>query len=157
MTDENAGNIADQTRKRGKPFAPGNPGGGRRHGSRNKATRVLDAMAESEAREILKKAIELAKAGDMRAIDILLARIWAPRKGRPVTFTLPPIATAQDVLAGLQAVIEATGRGELTPDEASVVAGLIETKRKALETVELEQRLAKLEEAHELQTKGSKR
>ncbi len=36
--------------------------------------------------------------------------------------------------------------GELTPDEANAVAGVIEVKRRAIETIELEERLRKLEE-----------
>jgi hypothetical protein len=35
--------------------------------------------------------------------------------------------------------------GEITPDEANAVASVIETKRKAIETQELEQRVAALE------------
>ena len=38
------------------------------------------------------------------------------------------------------------GSGDLAPDEAAVVAGLREAKRKAIETVELERRLAALEQ-----------
>jgi hypothetical protein len=36
--------------------------------------------------------------------------------------------------------------GEITPDEASVIAGVLEAKRKAIETVQLEERVAKLEQ-----------
>jgi hypothetical protein len=36
--------------------------------------------------------------------------------------------------------------GELAPDEAAVIAGVLEAKRKAIETGDLERRLAALEE-----------
>jgi hypothetical protein len=36
--------------------------------------------------------------------------------------------------------------GELTPDEATMIGSVIEMKRRAIETVELEQRLRALEE-----------
>ena len=36
--------------------------------------------------------------------------------------------------------------GEITPDEAAVAASVIETKRKALETEELDRRVAVLEQ-----------
>jgi hypothetical protein len=63
-------NNGDQTAPSGR-FAPGNPGGrGRKEGSRNKATLILDAIADGEAQEVLRKASEAAKAGDLRAIDI---------------------------------------------------------------------------------------
>lgn len=150
FTDAPANN-GDQTARDGR-FAPGNPGGpGRKEGSRNKATLILDALADDDAKEILRKAIEKAKGGDVRAIEMILARVWPPRKSRPVNFELPSMANASDIMAGLQAVLDATAKGELTPDEASVIGGLIETKRKAIETVEIEQRLAKLEAAQDAQ------
>jgi hypothetical protein len=36
-------------------------------------------------------------------------------------------------------------RGEITPDEAATIAGVIELKRKSIETVEIERRLTELE------------
>ena len=36
--------------------------------------------------------------------------------------------------------------GELTPDEAATIAGVIELKRRSIETVEIERRLATLEQ-----------
>ena len=46
-----------------------------------------------------------------------------------------------------------SGRGgELTTDEGSAVAGLIEPKRKAIETVELEARLIALEHAAQFES-----
>jgi hypothetical protein len=37
--------------------------------------------------------------------------------------------------------------GELTPDEATAVAGVLEIKRRAIETVDIDERLRKVEEA----------
>jgi hypothetical protein len=45
--------------------------------------------------------------------------------------------------------VPATARGQITPDEAALVASLLEVKRRAIETVELEGRLTKLEAAKE--------
>jgi hypothetical protein len=39
----------------------------------------------------------------------------------------------------------AMARGEITPSEAATVAGVLDVKRRALELVELEQRVAALE------------
>ena len=36
--------------------------------------------------------------------------------------------------------------GEITPDEAETIAGVLEAKRRAIETVEIERRLQVLEE-----------
>src|SRR4029077_11563592 len=99
-------------------FEPGGPGGpGRPAGSRNAATVLLDKLAEGEAEAVLQKVMEAAKAGDMRAADIILGRIWPARKGRPVSLKLPPIKTAHDIVAAVGAVADAVGAGEITADE----------------------------------------
>jgi hypothetical protein len=68
-------------------------------------------------------------------------------KSAPVRLALPPIATAADVQAALGAVIAEMAKGELAPDEAQMIAGILEAKRKAIETTEIEARLARLETA----------
>lgn len=127
-------------------FQPGNPGGpGRKEGSRNAATLILDAMADGEAEAVLRQVLDAAKGGDPKACEIILSRVWPARKGRAVRLDLPAIKSAPDVLAALAAVVEATGRGDITTDEAAAVAGVLELKRRAIETVEIEARLARLE------------
>jgi len=131
---------------RGKPFKKGHPGGpGRPNGSRNRASIALDKMAEGEAKEIALKLIEKAKDGDMRAAELVLQRVWPVRRGRPVTLSLPAIETVQDVVTALGLVATAVGAGELTPEEGASVAAVLEIKRKAIETADLEARIAKLE------------
>jgi hypothetical protein len=127
-------------------FKPGNPGGpGRPAGSRNKATIALDQIADDAGKDILDMMIEAAKGGDMRAADLVLSRIWPVRKGRPIALTLPAIQSAADVVAAVGAVADAVGAGDITPDEGQAVAAILEAKRKAIETVELESRVAALE------------
>lgn len=134
-------------KSRGKPFQPGNPGGpGRPEGSRNKATLLLDKMAGDDAEAVLRKQLELAKNGDQRAAEIVLSRVWPARKSRPVSLALPAISTAADVVAALGTVAGAMADGELTPDEAQAVSAVLEGKRRAIETVELEARITALEQ-----------
>ena len=103
----------------GRPFEPGNPGGpGRPEGSRNKATIALDKIASDAGKDILKKMVEAAKGGDLRAAELVLSRLWPPRKGRPVTIELPPIDNAADIVTALGAVADAVTSGDVTPDEA---------------------------------------
>lgn len=64
----------------------------------------------------------------------------------PVALELPPVACAADLVPALAAVVGAVGRGELTPEEGRAVAGLLEAQRRAVETAELERRVAALEE-----------
>ena len=60
-------------RPRGRPFAKGN--GGRKLGSRNRATLLADALLEGEQEELIRKGIELAKAGDPQMLKFFLDRI----------------------------------------------------------------------------------
>jgi hypothetical protein len=41
------------------------------------------------------------------------------RKGRPVTFELPPVETPSDITKALGTVAKGMAEGELTPDEAT--------------------------------------
>jgi hypothetical protein len=57
----------------------------------------------------------MANAGDSLAKRLCLERIIPPRKDRPISFEAPAIATAADALKALGALIEAVGRGKITP------------------------------------------
>lgn len=135
-------NIGD-----GGRFAPGNRHGrGRPAGSRNNATLALDEIAATEGESVLRKVLEQALEGDLRAAELLLARIWPVKRGRPVRLDLPATDTAAGIAAALGALVEAVATAEVTPEEAAPVGALLETKRRAIETAELEERLRKLEE-----------
>jgi hypothetical protein len=68
------------------------------------------------------------------------------RKGRPITLSLPFMSTPADVTAALSAIVSQMAEGEITPEEAAVAASVIETKRKALETEELDRRMTSIEQ-----------
>jgi hypothetical protein len=74
------------------------------------------------------------KYSDTLLIFMLKARRREKFAERPVRLRLPEIAGAQDVMKAQAATIEAMARGEITPDEAATIAGVLETKRKAIET-----------------------
>jgi len=101
---------------------------------------------------VVRAVIDAARHGDMTAARIVLDRLVPLRKGRPVEIELPPVKTAADVLAGLEAVLDHVAAGALTPEEGATVASILEQKRRALELVEIEQRVIVLE-----QTQGAKR
>jgi uncharacterized protein DUF5681 len=73
----------------------GNPAG-KLKGTRNKITLAVEALLDGEAETIIRKAIELAKDGDLAALRLCLDRIAPPRKDRPVLFELPPVSSAAD-------------------------------------------------------------
>lgn len=130
-------------------FAAGNSGNpsGRPCGARHAALLALDAIGAEGAEAVLGKVVEAARGGDMRAADILLRRLWPERKGRPIALTLPTLRASQDLAVALAVVADAMAAGEVTPEEAHAASAVLETWRKAVETVDIEQRLAALERA----------
>lgn len=142
------GNNAPTTR--GRPFEKGNPG--RPRGARHKSTVLAEKLMADDVEGVVKAVIDAARTGDMAAARIVLDRLVPVRKGRPVEIELPEVKTAADVLAAMAAVLDHVAEGEITPDEGATVAGILEVKRRTLETVDLEERIAALENA-----KGMKR
>ena len=132
-----------QKRPRGRPFAKGN--GGRTLGSRNRTTLLADALLDGEEEELVRKGIELAKAGDPQMLKFFLDRILS--KERPVKIDLPPIESRRDLTAGYAAIVKAVGAGEISPSEGSAVAGLLASIAKFIDDVEIGARLQRLEEA----------
>lgn len=92
-----------------------------------------------------RRAIKMAKGGDLSALRLCLERIIPPRKDRPVTFSLPPIGSPKDATTALSALLAAVASGNLTPVEASEIGKLVDGYVKAVEANELGERLAALE------------
>jgi hypothetical protein len=135
--------ITQEQRVRGRPFAPGYPG--RRPGSRNKASLAAEALLEGEAEALTRKAVEIALSGDTTALRLCLERLLPPRKDRPVSFQLPPLASARDAAQASAALLLAVAEGELTPLEAADLPKLLTSYVEALKTSDMEERLLALE------------
>ena len=136
-----------QTPGRFRKGQSGNPKG-RAAGSRNRVLVALDAIGAEGAEAVLRKTVEAAQSGDMRAAELLLSRVWPARKGRPVALPgLPAIETPADLARALGSVAEAVASGAITPDEGQAVAAVLEAQRRAVETAELAERIARLEDA----------
>jgi ethanolamine utilization microcompartment shell protein EutS len=101
---------------------------------------------EREGEAITRKAIERALEGDTTSLRLCMERIYPPRKSRPVTLALPKIETSDDVAKAQGTVIGAMAIGDITPEEANVVAGVLEAKRRSIETCEIEARMTVLEQ-----------
>jgi|SRR5208337_3116377 len=134
-------NPQPPSRPRGRPFEKGN--GGRRPGSKNRTTIVAEALLKGEEVALVRKAIELAKAGDGPMLKFLLDRILP--KERSVRVELPPMERADDAVDALGAIINAIGNGEIAPSEAAALATLVEVYARTINVHELESRLDKLE------------
>ncbi len=128
-----------------KPGQSGNPQG-RKLGSRNRVSVMVDGMFENEAQAIAETAILKAKEGDSAMLKALLDRICPPRKERPITLDLPSLVDATSIPDATRAIIEAAAKGDLEPGQAATMIQAISGHLKAIEVSALESRLARLEE-----------
>jgi Family of unknown function (DUF5681) len=122
----------------------GNPEG-RPPGSRNKATLLIEQLLDDATKDITKKAIELAKAGDSTALRLCMDRIVPARKDRHIAFKLPKMESPEHAVKAAAAIVEAVAGAELTPSEAAEMMKLVEAYTRILEAEDHEQRLRALE------------
>ena len=145
---ENPAGYRAKRKPRGRPFAPGVSGNpsGRPKGARAAAFAALDDLAVEAAPEVLQALIARALEGDPRAAELVFKRAWPERKGRPITVTLPVMTDAGGLAAGMAAVSTAMGSGDITPDEATAIAAVLDVQRRAIQLDDHEARLKALEE-----------
>jgi Family of unknown function (DUF5681) len=136
-----------QYRPCGKPWPKGQSGNpaGRRRGSRNKATLMAALYLDGESEGLVRKAVEMAYAGDPLALRLCLERTIAPRRDRPEPFRLPRVETAADLAPAMAAIMAAAARGVITTGQAAEMASVIATRLRALEADEFNQRLLTVE------------
>ena len=91
-----------------------------------RGTRAAEALLGGEAETLTRKAVELALAGDTTALRLCWERIAPPRRGAPISVSLPELTNSSDALAAINHIVQAVARGELTPDEGSRQAMRVE-------------------------------
>lgn len=128
-----------------KKGTSGNPRG-RREGSKNKATLLLQAMGEDAAVGILARVLRLAKTGDLQAAKLVLDRVWPVTRSKKLEGDMKPIQSIGDALAAGNAVLSALAGGEMSPEQSTAMLSLIGLNAKILETKILEDRVKALEE-----------
>jgi hypothetical protein len=129
------------SRVRGRPFEKGN--GGRKPGSKNRTTVVAEALLKGEEEALVRKAIELALAGDVPLLKFLLDRLLP--KQRSVQLEIPDMIRADNAVDALAAITKAVANGDIAPSEAAPLATLIDTYARAIKVQEHESRLDKVE------------
>ena len=129
------------------PFEKGESGNpaGRPRGSRNRATLLMEGLLADDAEAIGRKAIAMAKQGDMAAIRLCMDRLVPARKGEPVAFELPPLNKPADSVAAAAEIVAAVAAGELTPSEAAELAKVVDVYVRAIATTAFDERLTRLE------------
>ncbi len=131
----------------------GNPAG-RPRGSRNRAALAVEAQMEAFGEELARRAIELARSGNIAALRLCLDRVMPRGRGRPVCFAMPRLESAADVRAASTAVATAMAAGEMSPAEAMDVLRVIDQvvdllrKADAMEEAEVRRAAAPGPEQH---------
>lgn len=119
----------------------GNPAG-KPKGARDKRTELRELL-QPHAADLVKKAVELAKAGDTTALRICIDRCIPVVKAKDAPVDLPEL-TGTPTQQG-EAVMRAMALGQITPDEANAVMQVITAQVRIIEADELEKRIAALE------------
>lgn len=110
------------------------------------ATLLAIAAMEGELSDVVRVVIDAAKAGDMTAARLVVDKLIPATRERPLSITLPEVANAEDCAMAQAGVLAAVASGELLPGEGEALSGLIEHQRRSLETSQLAERLAAIEE-----------
>jgi len=96
--------------------------------------------------DLLGKSDALKAAANQCAKDV--APYLQPKvtqKDEALEIELPKMDTLADLVPALDRIMEAVSTGEISTDQGAKLSGIIETKRKAIETVEFDRRLSELE------------
>lgn len=130
-------------------------GAGRKPGTMNQRTAELAADILGSKKSPLEYLLEVMMDGEADQ----KRRDWAAEKAsayihprpasvaRPIQINIPSTATASEIPGAISDILQAVGRGEISPSEAEGVVSIIEAQRKALETAELLRRIEELEAA----------
>lgn len=128
-----------------KPGQSGNPKG-RPKGSRNPATLLALAAMEGELGDVVRVVLDAAKGGDMAAARLIVDKLVPATRERPINIDLPDIVGVDGCASAQSKVLNAVAAGDLLPSEGEALSGLIEQQRRSLETSELADRLAAIED-----------
>ena len=142
----------DRPAGRGKDgrFAKGNPGGpGRPRGTVRDATLALDQIGAEASGDLIKVAVDLARAGNIEALKMVLNRVWPMRAGRPLEIEAAPVRSVADLVPAATAITDAVLQGEMTPSEGREVSALLNMQCRMIDLIEIERRLKALEEKRE--------
>lgn len=123
----------------------GNPNG-RPKGSRNQATLLALAAMEGELDAVVRVVIDAAKGGDMAAARLVVDKLVPATRERPITISIPSITEVKDCATAQAKVLEAVACGDLLPGEGEAMSALVENHRRSLESTDLAERLAAIEE-----------
>ena len=94
------------------------------------------------ARELIRKGLELAKAGNVPFLKFFLERL--PRE-RQINIDVPPMKSADDAIDALGKIVSDIALGNITSGEGAGLATILNSYRVAINQAEFEKRLEALE------------
>jgi Family of unknown function (DUF5681) len=150
ISDGSDTNAKTQPERKGR-FRKGQSGNpaGRRRGSHNRKTLLMQQLFDGEGEALVRKAVEMGLAGDPTALRLCVERLVAPRRDRVVELDLPNLDGTADLPSVMRSVIRAGTEGRITPFEAQAFAQAVATAVEAIRTQYLEERLREVEETIE--------
>jgi len=124
----------------------GNPAG-RKPGSKNRQTLLDQALLEGEGEAIMRTLIDNAREGDKVALRLCAERLVprAKAEARVVPFELPPINSVHDLLPALSAIAAGVADGEISSAEAAALSAVVDRWTEAVQVVDFDERLKKVE------------
>lgn len=114
-------------------FASGNSG--RPAGTRNRATVLLEAIADEDLKAIMTKIVEKAKAGDLVAARLIFDRIAPAPRARALEIDLPGLDkpnVGDTLIATYARITQAVASGTITPSEAVELIAIVDAHRAAI-------------------------
>ncbi|GGA69114.1 hypothetical protein GCM10011521_04160 [Arenimonas soli] len=130
----------------GGKFVPGKSGNpaGRPKGSRNRLSVLRDSLVTAtEAREVVAKLVESAKAGDTQAASILMDRLWPKLKSQAPALAVP--LPDGDLADQAETVVREMAAGMIPVADAGQMLAALASVARIKETVDFEKRLDALE------------
>jgi hypothetical protein len=126
------------------PFQPGQSGNpaGRRRGSRNRRTILVEELLDDSAGALMTAAITRATDGDPAALRACMDRVAPRLRCRALDFVLPDLLTLADTPVALRAIAQGLASGELDVEEASALMRAVREFTLALAAVERDKRAA---------------
>lgn len=105
---------------------------------------ALRGLLEPHAKDLVQKAVELAKEGDTAAMRLCLERLIPPIKAKSEPTILEGLGGS--LTSQGQAIIAAMGKGEISPDQTASMLQALAAQARISEIDELEKRISRLEE-----------
>lgn len=139
-------------RDSGGRFSPGTaPGPGRPPSGVNELKAAVEnAVTAEHLTAIMRRATRMALEGNLSAMRFVIERscgrpVEATADPAPLAIELPRMRTASDCDAAVQKITDAIVKGTISESAAKLLFEAIQTRLKALQTVDFEARLMELE------------